>query len=535
MIQTGRKIMDRIVPGFATAIVAFPLSIGLAVITGVPPEVMILASIYAAFFNVFFASSKYGVGGPNTAVALLTGVAIAPYAPPESNLYIGYVFALAIMIGVIQLFFSIILRKIDIMDYVSTTVIDGLTIGIGAIFVLKAINVAAGLAPDNVNQWIIFNAFTSLVLIGDNDANYFSLVTSSATVLAGIVCWQFKRIKKFAVPVAVLTGFVIGNYLDSIYLTRMEMVGSLDLKLFSTSLPDFRQVSWPTLFHLAGPAFAIALIGILQTLSIAKTIRNPGDKYIPSREIFSQGLQHVFLGFFNGAPVSNSFNKTAVMHRLGGDKWSLIISAVITALFVIGSSDIVAIIPMPALGGCLILVGLSMMNLAKHRVNLNSGKLRATILVVSMLSVIFFSIQEAIFIGTILSIGAHFVKFSQPVIEVFNEKHDTVIKVSGVLFFASGAKLNKQIHHKLDQFSQLSQASVYIDLTDAIIFPNDQIDVDWIASIVGRNIPVVIVCTEKQKDEMNLLRKRGGIPESCNIIYKQNWSLAMHKQRDEAA
>lgn len=526
-----KEIVNRILAGIAISVVAFPLSIGFAVIAGVPAEVMITASIFAAFFNAFFAKSRYGIGGPNTAVALITGAAVAPFAPREGDLYLGYVLALTVMVGVIQLVFSAILRKIDIMDYVSNTVINGLTMGIGAIFVLSSINMAAGLAADVPNQWIILNAFSSFVLMSEGDANYFAILTAVITIVTGIICWQIKFLKSFAILIAVVVGFVAGNILDGLYNARLELVGWLDLNLLATSLPDFRQVSWPVLIQMSGAAAAIAIIGTLQTLSIAKAIREPGDEYNPSRETFSQGFQHIFMGFFYGCPSSNSFNKSTLAHDLKADKWSMIVSAIFTLILVTAFTAIVAAIPMAALGGCLVLVGLSMMNPFKYTQFFKAGKLQLFIFLVSALSVVVLSIQSAIFIGALASIALHFMKIAKLHIDLKKEDENTlVLKLSGAFFFVTGAKLNKRIQAAFEKEYSSSINKVFVDLRDAMIMTSEYIDVDWLHNILGKDIPITIVCLENQQTEIQHLVERGGLPDGCEVKYQRSLENLLHRR-----
>lgn len=525
-----KKIVNRILAGIAISVVAFPLSIGFAVIAGVPAEIMITASIFAAFFNAIFAKSNYGIGGPNTAVALIIGAAVASFAPREGDLYLGYVLALTVMVGVIQLVFSLILRKIDIMDYVSNTVINGLAMGIGAIFVLSSINMASGLAADVPNQWIILNAFSSFVLMAEGDANYYAMIVSSVTIITGIICWQIKFLKSFAVLVAVVIGLVIGNVLDGMYSTRLELVGWLDLNLLATSLPDFRLVSWPVLIQLAGAAVAIAIIGTLQTLSIAKAIRAPGDEYHPVREIFSQGFQHIVMGFFFGCAGSNSFNKSALAYDLGADKWSMIVSAIFTFILVIGFTAIVAAIPMAVLGGCLVLVGLGMMNPFKYTQFFKAGKLQLFVFLLSALSVVVLSIQSAIFIGALCSIALHFMKIARLKIDIKNEiKNTLVLKLSGAFFFVTGAKLNKRIQRTFDKEYSNAVDKVFVDLRDAMIMTSEHIDVDWLHNILGDNIPVTIVCLENQRTEMQYLIDRGGLPAGCDVKFQRSLESLLYR------
>jgi len=516
---SGKTVMDKVVAGVAGAIVAFPLSIGFALIAGVPSEIMIVASIYAAFFNAIFASSKYGIGGPNTAVALITGAAVAPFAPREGDLYLGYVFVLCLLVGIIQMMISVALRKIDIMDYVSTTVIDGLTMGIGAIFILTSLNWAVGLAPDINAQWIVFDAFTSLVNLTEGMANGYAMMVSGITILTGLICWQFKPVKNFAILFAITAGYLMSGFLDANYYTRIDQVGWLTLNLFETSLPDLRPVSWQVTMELIGPAIAIAIIGILQTLSIAKALRDKGEKYNPSQEAFSQGFQHIFMGFFHGAPVSNSFNKSSLQRSLNGNKWSFIVAAIFTLLFVMWFGAIVAAIPMPALAGCMMLVGMSMLNPWKHRGYFKSGITIFMVFAVSAVSAIALSIMAAIFIGALLSIVLHFIKFATPDASIEKKGDELSIKIVGPYFYVSGAKINKIIEHELDALELDTIKRVNIDLRQAMILTRDQIDDDWLHRLIREEIPITVNAAANQEKQIGILQKRGAIPVSCEVFY----------------
>ena len=436
----GQRIVDIFVAGIISALTAFPLSIGFALLAGVPPVVMILASVYSAIFNAVLAG-RYGVGGPNSAVAILTGAALIPFAPAETDLYMGYVFALCLLVGIYQLLFALMLRRVDLMDYVSTTVIDGITFGIGAVFALMSLWIAAGLAQPGGAQWVVFHSLMSIDRVLDGSGNGAALLISGVTIATGILCWQFKRMKRFGILLGLVVGFTLAQMLgDS---ARLEYVGWISMPLFATSLPDFRQVSWPVIFSLAGgPALAIALVGMLQTLSIAKAMRDPGEEYRPDREMLSQGLQHVFMGFFSGSPVSNSFNKSALNRDLGGGRGSQLFAAVVTAGMIYLAGGMVASIPMSALGGAMILVGFGMLNLKKYRHHLTAGLANRLLFFLPAAMVVVMDIQSALLIGFALSLLAHFWKVSRP--NVVIEEHvardgrrASVITIDGNLFFGS--------------------------------------------------------------------------------------------------
>lgn len=526
MSRAKKRLNERIgevfVSGTVSALTAFPLSIGFALLAGVPPVVMILASIYSAIFNAALAG-RYGVGGPNTAVAMLTGAALMPFAPAETSLYMGYVFALCVLVGFYQLMFALMLRKIDLMDYVSTTVIDGITFGIGGVFVLTSLWMAAGLAQPGGAQWTVFHALMSVDRSLEGSGSSSAVLVSGVTMLSGFICWQFRQLKRFGILIGLVFGFLCAQLLSN--KAPLEYVGWVSMSLFSTSLPDFRQVSWPVVFSLAGgPALAIALVGMLQTLSIAKAIRDPDEQYRPDREMLSQGLQHVFMGFFSGAPVSNSFNKSALKRDLGGGRSSQMFSAVVTAAMIYLAGGIVADIPMSALGGALILVGLGMLNLKKYKHHLNSGVLDRILFFLPALMVVVMDIQSALLIGFGLSLLAHFWKASKPNVLIEEHlardgRHVSVITIDGNLFFGSQRYVGRVLAGAGDPEERnilllRTNHLTYIDIPGAGLLAEE--------AVKRRRQGDELFIYATRKNVIEVLKKAGALSSigEANIIYR---------------
>lgn len=518
----NERIGEVFVSGTVSALTAFPLSIGFALLAGVPPVVMILASIYSAMFNAALAG-RYGVGGPNTAVAMLTGAALMPFAPAETSLYMGYVFALCVLVGFYQLLFALMLRKIDLMDYVSTTVIDGITFGIGGVFVLTSLWMAAGLAQPGGAQWTVFHALMSVDRALEGSGSGSALLVSAVTMISGFICWQFKQLKRFGILIGLVSGFLCAQLLSN--KAPLEYVGWVSMSLFATSLPDFRQVSWPVVFSLAGgPALAIALVGMLQTLSIAKAIRDPDEQYRPDREMLSQGLQHVFMGFFSGAPVSNSFNKSSLKRDLGGGRSSQMFSAVVTAAMIYLAGGIVADIPMSALGGALILVGLGMLNLKKYKHHLNSGALDRILFFLPALMVVVMDIQSALLIGFGLSLLAHFWKASKPNVLIEEHlardgRHVSVITIDGNLFFGSQRYVGRVLAGAGDSDERnilllRTDHLTYIDIPGAGLLAEE--------AIKRRHRGDELFIYATRKNVIDALEKAGALASigEANIIYR---------------
>lgn len=511
-ISHMRKI---VVSGGVSALAAFPLSIGFALIAGVPPAMMVAASIYAGVFSAIF-SCRYGVGGPNAATAFMTGAALMPFAPPESSLYLGYVFTLCLLVGVYQLIFAAILRKVDILDYVSTTVIDGVIFGVGATFVLGSIWMTFGLAQPGGFQWTVFHALMSVDRVLDGSAPKGSAIVGICTVVAGLAAMRVPRVKRYAVLIGIgagcLAALVVGG--------PMEQVGWVSPDLLAPSLPDLRQVSWPVVFNLAGgPAFAVALVGTLQSLTAAKTIRDPDEAFRPARETANQGMQHLFMAFFSGAPVAISYNKSTLKQALGGGWDSHLANVVATLGMVYLLGDWVARIPLAALGGGLVLVGLGMMAPEKYRRHARHGRLRKWLFILPAASAILLDVQTAAYLGVTLSVVAHLAGLSTLSMEIFRTGATVTAKLKGVLFYVSSTRLEREVLRLLadaDKEGLHDAEKLVLDFCEVKILTLDHIGFSWVGRLAT---PVVVRARPEQRELVGLVLESEGIADKVTMEF----------------
>lgn len=485
--------------GGVTAVSAFPLSIGFALMAGVPPGAMVLASLYAGVINAL-CGGRYGVGGPNTAVALLTGAAVMPFAPPESELYMGYVYALCVLVGAYQLLFAAVLSRVDLMDYVSTTVIDGITWGIGVLFIMGSLWLAAGLAQPGGAQWPPLHALMTIDRMLDGSAPRPALEIAGITLLAGGIAVWVPRLKRASLLIGLFAGCVWAAGLPEGVM--IERVGWVSPPLLTPSLPDFRQISWPVIFALAGgPAPAIALVGALQSLSIAKALRDPDEAYQPAREMLGQALANLWSGFFMGSPGSNSFNKSSVMFLIGGGGAKAHLCAVAaTAFMIYALTDWVARIPMSALGAALILAGAAMVSPARYRRHFRRGPVVIGMFCVPALLVVVLDIQSALLVGVAVSLLAHFVHFSRGRLLWELEGSRLRIGIVGLFFFVSSARLEKQVRAMFAETGGSGSATALeIDLCAADLISLEQLDLGWLAHLASKGIPVCLHLRPEQQ------------------------------------
>ena len=115
--------------GVIGAILILPQAIALATLAGMPPEYGIYTSIFPVIFASLWGSSWHTLSGPNTAVCVLIAWAVAPFASVGNEYYIGYVLALTLMVGVIQLAHGLF-RLGAMLDFISQTVLSAIVLAV---------------------------------------------------------------------------------------------------------------------------------------------------------------------------------------------------------------------------------------------------------------------------------------------------------------------------------------------------------------------------------------------------------------------
>ena len=147
----GRSVDTRreVVAGLVGALLVIPQAITFAYLAGVAPEYGLYCAVFVGFLASLFGNSPM-MGGPNTAVAILLGVTVLPFAGRGSPLYTEFVLTLSLMVGLIQLCIWL-LRGAAMFRYFSPAAIAGIKVGVGILLITSAVEGALGLSPLSVN------------------------------------------------------------------------------------------------------------------------------------------------------------------------------------------------------------------------------------------------------------------------------------------------------------------------------------------------------------------------------------------------
>ena len=436
------KIGELSLSAFLGALLVIPQAIIFSYLTGVSPEYGIYSAIFVTFFAALFGQTPM-LGGPNTTVSILIGMAVIPYAGTGSPLYIEYVIILSIMVGLFQLMFWLI-RGARIFDFFNPSAILGVTTGIGIILCISALDGLLGLEKNN--SYMIYDKIYYLIYEFDTLTNYNALGIGLVTIISGLVARKYSS--RYYIIIAIFVGGAMGYAFDMIVpqvLSGVEKLGYIPMNI-SFNIPVITSEHFVVIVKLLLDALIIAFVGVTQSLIITKSLSYKLNKtYNQNKEVFAQGISNVLGGLFGGFAGSGSFNRSAINIESGSrGNISGMISSVFIVVIIYMLSPVLAHVPMSAISGVLFLVGAAMIKPKEVRVMLKN-KYNRVIFPVVFVTIVLLGLQIGIIIALLLSIILY-LKGASNLIITRNE-HDGrhILKIQGPLYYATLDQLRNSL------------------------------------------------------------------------------------------
>ncbi len=401
------------IAGLTVAAIATPQAMAYALIAGVKPVYGLYAAIVVTAVGSIFGSSSFLINGPTNAISLVVFSALAFLTPGiEANAQLDLVaeamFLLAVMVGVIQI--AIALFKLgDLTRYISESVILGFMAGAGVLIALSQVGNLFGLVDQgNGHQHLLDRLKQTIEYGGPINPRALGIglgVTFAVVVLRKIVRkLHLPRVDMLAVLVvaALLTHWLGWSNPDGAGKRLVATVGSIPGGLPALHVPDFRS-DW--LREMSGSAAAIAVLGLLEALAIAKSLaaqtRQPLDY---NRQCLAEGLANLSGGFFQCMPGSGSLTRSSINFQAGAaSRWSGVFSAAATALIMLLFTPLAAYVPKAALAGILLVTAYGLVDWPRLQFAIRTSRYDAVLVLATALSAIFLSVEFSILIGVLLS------------------------------------------------------------------------------------------------------------------------------------
>ncbi|CAC9440010.1 SulP family inorganic anion transporter [bacterium endosymbiont of Bathymodiolus sp. 5 South] len=398
-----------IIAGFTGAVVVLPQGVAFATIAGLPPEYGLYTAMVTPIIAALFGSSYHLISGPTTAISIVMFSTISRHVEPGSPEFISMALTLTFLAGVYQFAFGLA-RFGTLVNFVSHTVIIGFTSGAAILIATSQLKHITGIyvptGESFLHVWIdLYQGFAGF--------DIYLLIIALVTLFSAIL---FKRFlpKSPNLLIGMVLGSVLAFYLPRFGIsTNIALVGEIPAHLPPLSMPNF---SFSTFSTLASEAFAIALLGLIEAVSISRAVAAKSNQRInPNQEFVGQGLSNIVGSFFSSYAGSGSFTRSGINYESGAKTpLSAIFAALFLMIIVLLIAPLTAYLPIAAMGGVILLVAYNLID-ARHVVKIfKYSKSESAILITTFLATLFLELEFAIYLGVLLSLVLFLAKTSTP-------------------------------------------------------------------------------------------------------------------------
>lgn len=338
-----------LIAGIIVAVIALPLSIALAIASGVNPEVGLFTAVIAGFFISFAGGSRVQIGGPTAAFVVIVAGIVADNG--ISGLIIATILAgiFLVLMGVFKLG--------SLIKYIPHTITAGFTCGIGVTLLVGQLKDFLGLKINSVPS-----EFIPKIVAYAKNINSINLWALGIGALALVILIVFPKINK-TIPASIIAIIVTTLVVWGFKLDAVPTIGSVFGEL-SSSLPAFGipNVNFAMIKDLISPAFTIAILAAIESLlSCVVSDSMVNDKHNPNAELIGQGLGNIFSGLFGGIPATGAIARTAANVANGGrTPIAGIVHSITLLLITLLLMPLVSLIPMTTLAAVLLVVAWNM-------------------------------------------------------------------------------------------------------------------------------------------------------------------------------
>lgn len=380
-----------LIAGVIVAIIALPLSIALAIASGVKPEQGLYTAVVAGFFISFLGGSRVQIGGPTAAFVVIIYGIIAQYG--MSGLTIATFLA-----GIMMILMGV-LRFGNLIKFIPKTITVGFTLGIaigifsGQLKDLFGLDMGA-VPAEFVEKWVSYVQHFHTI-------QWPTLMIGMLALLIQIF-WPHvsQKIPSSLVAIIVTTAIVSFGHLS------VATIG--DLYTIKAGLPTLTMpnLSFSLIRQMISPAFTIAILASIESLlSCVVSDGMIGSRHRSNAELVGQGVGNMMSALFGGIPATGAIARTAANVKNGGrTPIAGIVHALTLLLILLFLMPYASLIPMSCLASILVIVAYNMSGWRTFIYMLRKApKSDIAVLLITLFLTVFFDLVVAIEFGMILA------------------------------------------------------------------------------------------------------------------------------------
>lgn len=388
------QFVKDLIAGIIVAIIALPLSIALALASGVEPQCGIYTAIAAGFVVSLMGGSRIQIAGPTAAFATIVAGVVATQG--MDGLFIATVLAglILIVMGLLKLG--------NLIKYIPKTVTIGFTSGIAVTIFLGQIKDFLGITySEGVKPIETIEKIEANIAHADT--------TSLLSLVVGVLCLLilifYPKIEKRVPPslIAVIFSALVVALIPA-FSDNVKTIG--DLYTIPTGLPsvDFGAIDFSAekIIAVLPNAVTIAILAAVESLlSCVVADKMVNSKHNSNAELVAQGLGNIASVFFGGIPATGAIARTSANAKNGGrTPVAGMVHAIVLLLVLLFLMPYAALIPMPAIAAILFMVAYNMSEYKEFfSVIKEKNVMEITVLILTFALTVIFDLVVAIVVG----------------------------------------------------------------------------------------------------------------------------------------
>ena len=545
---TSRHLTKDIIAGLTVGIIAIPLSMALAIASGVPPQHGLYTAIVAGIIIALTGGSRFNISGPTAAFVVIL-------FPVTQQFGLSGLLMATLLSGVILVLMALF-RLGRLIEYIPLPVTLGFTSGIGIVIATLQIKDFLGLSIEQMPSHYLEKV--QVILTALPSINW---ADTGVGIITLIVLTQWHKLRLSipghlpAVILATLLSLLLTHFGYSVATIGTQFQYTLSdgttgygipnvLPEFSLpwNIPDPQGnlINWnfDTIQRLLPAAFSMAVLGAIESLLCAVILDNMTDtKHHSNNELLAQGLGNIASPFFGGITATAAIARSAVNVKSGAvSPISSVVHALLVLFALLFFAPALSYLPLSSMAALLLVVAWHMADLPQIiQLIRRSGRNEIAVLLVCLILTVLFDMVIAISVGVLLA-SLLFIRTIAEMTKSINiavpEDLDDVLiyRISGPLFFAAADNLFADLH---DKTVHTDHEIKHIVLQCDAVTVLDAGGIHALTRFVQHMLPhqQLYMCN-MQFQPLRTIVKSGSLPEIKKITFTADLTEALNKIRE---
>ncbi|MFT4625222.1 MAG: MFS superfamily sulfate permease-like transporter [Myxococcota bacterium] len=380
-------------------LIALPLSMGIAIASGVPPALGLVTAIIGGLVVGLLGGAHLQISGPSAGLAVLVAEMVGEHGLETFAFIVMAAGALQLLSGALKLG--------RLFQAVSPAVVRGMLSGIGILIIASQFHVMIddSIHESGLRNIVMIPAGVLKALANVSDTQHLEAAMIGVSTLLVTAGWDRFKSGQLKMLPGPLLGVVLGAGLAAAFGLPIRYVVVPETLLELVQLPSLSvlgHLDAPILFDAVGLAFVASAETLLCATAVAGM--HDGQRTGYDRELAAQGMGNMLCGLVGALPMTGVISRsTANVQASAATRWSAVLQSVWIGLVVILFPAVLALVPMSSLAAVLVYIGFKLVNVREVRKIATYGRPVILIFVCTVLGVVMIELLTGIIIGLLLS------------------------------------------------------------------------------------------------------------------------------------